>query len=377
MNENTINNDEKYMKIAIEEAKKGIGGVNPNPLVGAVIVKNNKIIGKGYHKRYGENHAEINALEIAGDEADGATIYVTLEPCAHFGKTPPCALELVKRGIKKCVIGSLDSHSKVDGKGVDILKKAGIEVVTKVLEKECIELNQVFFKYINTKLPYIFIKVAITMDGKIALKNGKSKWITNEKSRAKGHYYRNKFMGIMVGINTVLLDNPSLTIYLENNVEIKRNPIRIVIDPNLKINENFNIVKNNEDGKTLIVTELKNKNTEKQIFLEKNYNTKFLYLEKKEDKFSLEDILKKLGEINIDSVLIEGGESLISQAFKEKIVDAGEIFISNKIVGDSEAKSFISRFNLDEMKDAIELQNIQYNIYDNNIGVEFCNKKYK
>lgn len=377
MNENIINNNEKYMKIAIEEAKKGIGGVNPNPLVGAVIVKNNKIIGKGYHKYYGENHAEINALEIAGDEADGATIYVTLEPCAHFGKTPPCALELVKRGIKKCVIGSLDSHSKVDGKGVEILKKAGIEVVTKVLEKECIELNQVFFKYINTKLPYVFIKVAITMDGKIALKNGKSKWITNEKSRAKGHYYRNKFMGIMVGINTVLLDDPSLTIYLENNVEIKRNPIRIVIDPNLKINENFNIVKNNEDGKTLIVTELKNKNTEKQIFLEKNYNTKFLYLEKKEDKFSLEDILKKLGEINIDSVLIEGGESLISQAFKEKIVDAGEIFISNKIVGDSEAKSFISRFNLDEMKDAIELQNIQYNIYDNNIGVEFYNKKYK
>ena len=377
MNENIINNNEKYMKIAIEEAKKGIGGVNPNPLVGAVIVKNNKIIGKGYHKYYGENHAEINALEIAGDEADGATIYVTLEPCAHFGKTPPCALELVKRGIKKCVIGSLDSHSKVDGKGVEILKKAGIEVVTKVLEKECIELNQVFFKYINTKLPYVFIKVAITMDGKIALKNGKSKWITNEKSRAKGHYYRNKFMGIMVGINTVLLDDPSLTIYLENNVEIKRNPIRIVIDPNLKINENFNIVKNNEDGKTLIVTELKNKNTEKQIFLEKNYNTKFLYLEKKEDKFSLEDILKKLGEINIDSVLIEGGESLIFQAFKEKIVDAGEIFISNKIVGDSEAKSFISRFNLDEMKDAIELQNIQYNIYDNNIGVEFYNKKYK
>ena len=377
MNENTINNDEKYMKIAIEEAKKGIGGVNPNPLVGAVIVKNNKIIGKGYHKYYGENHAEINALEIAGDEADGATIYVTLEPCAHFGKTPPCALELVKRGIKKCVIGSLDSHSKVDGKGVEILKKAGIEVVTKVLEKECIELNQVFFKYINTKLPYVFVKVAITMDGKIALKNGKSKWITNEKSRAKGHYYRNKFMGIMVGINTVLLDDPRLTIYLENNVEIKRNPIRIVIDPNLKINEKYNIIKNNKDKKTLIVTELKNKNTEKQIFLEKNYNTKFLYLEKKEDKFSLEDILKKLGEINIDSVLIEGGESLISQAFKEKIVDAGEIFISNKIVGDSEAKSFISRFNLDEMKDAIELQNIQYNIYDNNIGVEFYNKKYK
>ena len=253
MNENTINNDEKYMKIAIEEAKKGIGGVNPNPLVGAVIVKNNKIIGKGYHKCYGENHAEINALEIAGDEADGATIYVTLEPCAHFGKTPPCALELVKRGIKKCVIGSLDSHSKVDGKGVEILKKAGIEVVTKVLEKECIELNQVFFKYINTKLPYVFVKVAITMDGKIALKNGKSKWITNEKSRAKGHYYRNKFMGIMVGINTVLLDDPSLTIYLENNVEIKRNPIRIVIDPNLKINEKYNIIKNNKDKKTLIV----------------------------------------------------------------------------------------------------------------------------
>ena len=377
MNENIINNNEKYMKIAIEEAKKGIGGVNPNPLVGAVIVKNNKIIGKGYHKYYGENHAEINALEIAGDEADGATIYVTLEPCAHFGKTPPCALELVKRGIKKCVIGSLDSHSKVDGKGVEILKKAGIEVVTKVLEKECIELNQVFFKYINTKLPYVFVKVAITMDGKIALKNGKSKWITNEKSRAKGHYYRNKFMGIMVGINTVLLDDPRLTIYLENNVEIKRNPIRIVIDPNLKINEKFNIVKNNEDGKTLIVTDLENQNTEKQIFLEKNYNTKFLYLEKKENKFLLTDILKKLGEINIDSVLIEGGESLISQAFKEKIVDAGEIFISNKIVGDSEAKSFISRFNLDEMKDAIELQNIQYNIYDNNIGVEFYNKKYK
>lgn len=377
MCENTINIDEKYMKLAIEEAKKGIGGVNPNPLVGAVIVKNNKIIGTGYHKCYGKNHAEINALEIAGDEANGATIYVTLEPCSHFGKTPPCALELVKRGIKRCVIGSIDSHSKVDGKGVDILKKAGIEVVTKVLEKECIELNQVFFKYINTKLPYVFLKTAITIDGKIALKNGDSKWITNEKARAKGHYYRNKFMGIMVGINTVLFDNPNLTIHLENDVEIKRNPIRIVVDPKLKINENFNIVKNNEDGKTLIVTDLENQNTEKQIFLEKNYNTKFLYLKKKENKFLLTDILKKLGEINIDSVLIEGGESLISQAFKEKIVDAGEIFISNKIVGDSGAKPFISGFNLAKMNEAIELQNIKYNIYNNNIGIEFYNKKYK
>ena len=341
------NIDKKYMRMAIELAKRGTGAVNPNPMVGAVVVKNRKVIGEGYHKFFGGPHAEVYALEDAGKEAEGAEIYVTLEPCSHYGKTPPCAKKIIDMRIKKCFIGSSDPNPKVAGKGVAMLKEAGIEVVENVLKEECDEINQVFFKYIKTKIPYLFIKCGITLDGKIALSNGISKWITNSIAREKVQFYRNKFMGIMVGINTVLTDNPSLTARVENGV----NPFRIIVDPHLKIDENCRVVKNNEDEKTVIITSQKNlfiedtENTEiqiKQKKLCKENKVKFIFIDG--EKFSFKKMLEEIGKTGIDSILLEGGETLISLAFEENVIDGGEIFIANKILGDSSAKPFISGF---------------------------------
>ena len=378
------NIDKKYMRMAIELAKKGEGAVNPNPLVGAVVVKDGKVVGKGYHRFFGGPHAEVYALEKAGEEAFGATIYVTLEPCSHYGKTPPCAKKIIDMGIKKCFVGSSDPNPQVAGKGVAMLKKAGIEVVENVLKDECDKLNQVFFKYIKTKIPYLFLKCAITLDGKIATKTGNSKWITNEIAREKVQFYRNKFMGIMVGINTVMLDNPSLTSRIQNGV----NPSRIVVDSHLKIDENCKVIKNNEDEKTVIITSQKNQFVEnsenindkdfeikmKQKRLSQNNKVKFIFFDK--EKFSFKEMLEEIGKMGIDSVLLEGGESLISLAFKEEVIDAGEIFVANKILGDKNAKPFISGFSKDKMEEAILLNNVKNNIYGENIGMEFYLKKY-
>ena len=373
------NINEKYMRMAIELAKRGAGGVNPNPMVGAVVVKNGKVIGRGYHKFFGGPHAEVYALEEAGKEAEGATIYVTLEPCSHYGKTPPCAKKIIDMGIKKCFIGSSDPNPKVAGKGVAMLKEAGIEVVENVLKEECDEINQVFFKYIKTRIPYLFVKCGITLDGKIALSNGISKWITNSIAREKVQYYRNKFMGIMVGINTVLTDNPSLTARIENGV----NPFRIIVDPNLQIDENCKVVKNNEDEKTVIITSQKNlftedtENTEiqiKQKRLSEENKVKFIFIDG--EKFSFRKMLEEIGKVGIDSILLEGGETLISLAFEENVIDGGEIFISNKILGDSSAKPFISGFVREKMEEAVQLTNVRNNIYGENVGMEFYFKKY-
>ena len=373
------NINEKYMQMAIELAKKGASGVNPNPMVGAVVVKNGKVIGRGYHKFFGGPHAEVYALEDAGKEAEGAAIYVTLEPCSHYGKTPPCAKKIIDMGIKKCFIGSSDPNPKVAGRGVAMLKEAGIEVVENVLKEECDEINQVFFKYIKSKIPYLFVKCGITLDGKIALSNGISKWITNSIAREKVQYYRNKFMGIMVGINTVLTDNPSLTARIENGV----NPFRVIVDPNLQINEDCKVVKNNEDEKTVIITSQKNlftendENSEIQLkqkrLVEKN-KVKFIFIDG--EKFSFRKMLEEIGKSGIDSVLLEGGETLISLAFEENVIDGGEIFIANKILGDSGAKPFISGFVREKMDEAIQLTNVRNNIYGENVGMEFYFKKY-
>lgn len=373
------NINEKYMRMAIELAKKGAGAVNPNPMVGAVVVKNGEVIGRGYHKFFGGPHAEVYALEEAGEKAEGATIYVTLEPCSHYGKTPPCAKKIIDMGIKKCFIGSSDPNPKVAGRGVAMLKETGIEVVENVLKEECDEVNQVFFKYIKTKIPYLFVKCGITLDGKIALSNGISKWITNSIAREKVQYYRNKFMGIMVGINTVLTDNPSLTARIENGI----NPFRIIVDPNLQIDENCKVAKNNEDGKTMIITSQKNlftedaENTEiqiKQKRLAEENKVKFIFIDG--EKFSFKEMLEEIGKTGIDSILLEGGETLISLAFEENVIDGGEIFIANKILGDSRAKPFISGFVREKMEEAVQLTNVRNNIYGENVGMEFYFKKY-
>ena len=354
--------DEKYMDLVLELAEKGRGYVNPNPMVGAVVVKDGEIVGKGWHKFYGGPHAEIYALDEAGEKAEGATIYVTLEPCSHFGKTPPCAEKIKKMKIKKCVIACLDPNPIVAGRGKKILEEAGIEVVVGVREKEAKELNKVFMKYITEKNPYLFLKCAITLDGKIATNERDSKWITNEKSREKVQFLRHEYMGIMVGINTLINDNPRLTARIENGV----NPFRIVVDPHLCTPLESNFVNMADDNKSIIITSKENEKNDKIKELE-NKNVKIIYMEGFD--FSVDKILKKIGELKIDSVLLEGGSYLISKAFKENRIDGGEIFIAPKILGGG--LPFIDGFDFKEIKDCFHLQNVKFNVYDDNISVEF------
>lgn len=354
--------DEKYMDLALELAEKGKGYVNPNPMVGAVVVKDGEIVGKGWHKFYGGPHAEVYALEEAGEKAEGATIYVTLEPCSHFGKTPPCAEKIKKMKIKKCVIACLDPNPIVAGRGKKILEEAGIEVVVGVREKEAKELNKVFMKYITEKNPYLFLKCAITLDGKIATNERDSKWITNENSREKVQFLRHEYMGIMVGINTLINDNPRLTARIENGI----NPFRIVVDPHLCTPLESNFVNMADDNKSVIITSKENEKNDKIKELE-NKNVKIIYMEGYD--FSVHEILKKIGELKIDSVLLEGGSYLISKAFKENRIDGGEIFIAPKILGGG--LPFIDGFDFKEIKDCFHLQNVKFNVYDDNISVEF------
>ena len=354
--------DEKYMDLALELAEKGRGYVNPNPMVGAVVVKDGEIVGKGWHKFYGGPHAEVYALDEAGEKAEGATIYVTLEPCSHFGKTPPCAEKIKKMKIKKCVIACLDPNPIVAGRGKKILEEAGIEVVVGVREKEAKELNKVFMKYITEKNPYLFLKCAITLDGKIATNERDSKWITNEKSREKVQFLRHEYMGIMVGINTLINDNPRLTARIENGV----NPFRIVVDPHLRTPLESNFVNMADDNKSIIITSKENEKNNKITELE-NKNVKIIYMEGYD--FSVHKILKKIGELKIDSVLLEGGSFLISKAFKENRIDGGEIFIAPKILGGG--LPFIDGFDFKEIKDCFHLENVKFNVYDDNISVEF------
>ena len=355
--------DKKYMERALELAALGEGAVNPNPLVGAVVVRDGEIVGEGYHKKFGGPHAEVFALEMAGEKAKGADIYVTLEPCSHYGKTPPCAKKIIEMGIKRCIIASLDPNPLVSGRGIKMLQDAGIEVITGVLEKEAKELNRVFMKYIKEKKSYLFLKCGITLDGKIATKTGNSKWITNELAREKVQKLRNRYLGIMVGINTVKKDDPSLTARIENG----RNPYRIIIDPNLEIPLESKVV-NFQDGKTIVITSQENSQCEKvELLKNKSVRVEFLI----GNEFKISDILIKTGELGIDGILLEGGSYLISKAFGEGEIDAGEIFIAPKILGDNEAISFVRGFSIENIADGFQLENVKINIYGDNVSMEF------
>lgn len=357
---------DKFMKLAIDLAKKGIGGVNPNPLVGAVIVKDDRIIGKGYHKICGEAHAEVNAITSAKESCEGATMYVTLEPCSHYGKTPPCADLIIKHKFKKVFIANLDPNPLVSGRGVKKLRDAGIDVEVGVLEKEAREINPVFFKWISDNaLPYIYLKFAITLDGKIALGNGSSQWISNDNTLNLSHRLRNRFMAIMVGVNTLLIDNPRLNCRIKGG----RNPIRVVVDSHLKIPFESNFVKfGTEDKKSIIVTSLENINSEKYLKL-MDMGMKIITLP--DYHFKFEDVMKKLKEIGIDSVLVEGGSHIISSVFQEDIYDEGTIVVAPKFTGEEGAISFVHGFSPNKMSDSYTLPNPKFKTYGDNIAISF------
>lgn len=345
--------DEKFMKMAIELAKKGKGKVNPNPLVGAVIVKNGEIIGQGYHSKYGGNHAEIEAINNATDDVKGATIYVTLEPCFHYGKTPPCVDKLISSGISKVVIGHLDPNPLVSGKSIEKLKSLGIEVKVGVLEEECLKLNEVFIKYIKTKLPFVVLKSGVSLDGKIATKTGESKWITGAASRAKVNELRNELRGIMVGVNTVIIDDPTLNC----NIHGGRNPIRIILDSNLRIPLDSKILKTAYKYETIIAT-TKNIDLNKKALVEE-LKAKVITIDSINNKVDLNKLMIKLGEMKIDSILLEGGGEVNYSALEAGIIDKLMLFMAPVIIGGKESKTFVEGKGIDLLTNSFKASNLK------------------
>lgn len=344
--------DKDYMKMVIELAKNGMGFVSPNPLVGAIIVKNGKIISKGYHKRYGHVHAEVDAINKASESLKGASLYVNLEPCSHYGSQPPCSKRIIEEGISKVIIGCQDPNPLVSGKGIKELKDNNVEVVSGVLEEECLELNKIFFHYITHKRPYVALKYAMSLDGKIACYTGDSKWISSEVSRKHSHGLRHRYKAIMAGIGTVLSDDPMLNSRIENS----QDPIRIICDSKLRTPLDSKIVKSAKDIKTIIATTVKDTNSYK-AYIDKS--CEILPIREKNKKLDLNDLMDKLGQLKIDSLLVEGGSSLNGSLLEEKLINKVYAYIGPKLIGGSKAKNPIGGLGMATIEEALTLKNMK------------------
>lgn len=353
--------DDFCMRKAISLAKKGTGTVSPNPLVGAVVVKNNKIIATGFHKLAGYAHAEVNAISNAKVSLKGATIYVTLEPCSTHGKTPPCTEAILKAGIKRVVIGTLDINPLHKGRALKFFKKHKIEAVHGVLEKECNALNKIFNKYIVSKIPYVIVKSGISLDGKIATKTGDSKWITSEKSRIEVHKIRAAVDAVLVGTGTLRKDKPTLDVRM--GVKAKKNPKRIVLDRNLKY-----VTPEYVDARTIVVCSLAAKKANKEKF--KNSKGLLLSALVKKDKIDLKDMLNKLGELDITSILCEGGGWLNASFLEQQLADEIVLFIAPKIIGGCGSVSFFTGTGAKKVTDSISLDIIEQRKTDCDIMIK-------
>lgn len=330
--------EEQFMKRAIELAKQGSGWTAPNPLVGAVVVKNGRVIGEGYHRKYGELHAERNALAACSEDPAGATLYVTLEPCCHYGKTPPCTEIIIEKKIAKVVIGSRDPNPKVAGKGARILREHGIEVVEDYMREACDALNPVFFHYITTKTPYVVLKFAMTLDGKIATRTGASKWITGEAARNHVHQLRGRYAGILAGIGTVLADDPMLNCRIDG----AHQPLRIILDSHLRIPMGSRLVRSAKEYPLLIVCNESIRDREEgasRIQKLEEAGAKVWTLPEKNGHPDLNVLMQRLGEEKIDSVLIEGGGTVNEAVLKAHIVHHVYAYIAPKIFGGEDAKT--------------------------------------
>ncbi len=341
----------EYMRRALELAKRGIGFVNPNPLVGAVLVKDGQILGEGYHQRYGGPHAEVNAVASATESLEGATAYVTLEPCSHYGKTPPCADLLIQHKVSCVVIGNLDPNPLVAGRGVKRLREAGIQVITGVLEEECRAINPVFFHYITHHTPYVVWKTAMSLDGKIATASGESKWITSQEARQDAQQLRHWLRGILVGVNTVIQDDPQLTCRLEH----ASNPVRIVVDSRLRIPFTAQVLQNQKENQTVIATTQQASLTKRKAL--EQLGAKILVCDTKDGRVDMADLMRRLGEAKIDSLLVEGGAELSGSVFQEGLVHRAVVYLAPKILGGVHAKTPVGGKGMEHLQDAVQLEN--------------------
>ena len=357
---------EEYMRRALELARKGEGHTSPNPMVGCVVVKDGRIISEGYHEKYGEFHAERNALTRCTEDTTGADLYVTLEPCCHQGKTPPCTDIIIEKKIARVFVGSMDSNPLVAGKGVQILRDHGIYVETGILEEECLKLNEVFYHYITAKTPFVVMKYAMTLDGKIACATGDSKWVTGEIARAQVHRMRGRYRGIMVGIGTVLADDPMLNCRVEGGVD----PVRIICDSNLHIPLESQIVKTASEIETIVACSQESLEAERKQEKIRKLKDAGIQLIGTEGAHgvNLVELMKKLGEQNIDSILLEGGGTLNASALEDGIVNKVYAYIAGKLIGGMDARSPVEGMGIDRMADAITLKNMEIE----RLGDDFC-----
>ena len=346
--------DESFMRRALDLARNGYGWTNPNPMVGAVIVKDGRIIGEGWHTKCGNLHAEREAFAHCAEDPRGATLYVTLEPCCHWGKTPPCTEAIIGNNIARVVVGAPDPNPLVAGEGVRQLREAGIEVAEKVLLQECLDINKVFFHYIQTKLPYVIVKYAMTLDGKIATKTGASQWITGESARAHVHTQRHRFSAIMVGIGTVLSDDPMLTARLGEGKDLiaswktesefmedpfpddvlSNNPARIVLDSSLQIPLHAKLVATAKEIPTIIATL---STDEKRVAQLRAHGCDVIVMRSCNGKVDLQDLMEQLGQRGIDSVYVEGGATVHAALIESGLVDEVHAYVAPKIFGGRKA----------------------------------------
>lgn len=355
------------MKRALELAKLGWGKTNPNPLVGAVIVKGGRIISEGYHKALGSDHAEVSAFKNATESITGSTLYVTLEPCSHFGRTPPCANTIIEAGIKEVVVAMVDPNPKVSGRGIKILEDAGITVTADVLNDEARKLNEIFIKYITEKRPFVIMKTASTLDGKIASSSGDSKWITGEASRNYVHALRDRVSAVMVGINTVICDNPHLTTRLPDRKG--KNPVRIIVDSRGRIPLDSNVITGiSPDCKTWLAATSALDKTSESLLIEKG--VKIIKADGTNNNVDLDKLMQELYKLEIDSVLLEGGGELNAAALDAGIVDKAMFFIAPKIIGGKAAPTPVGGVGALKMKDALALKDVSVRRFDEDVLIE-------
>lgn len=345
-------NHEYFMNLAIALALKAKANTSPNPMVGAVVVKNGRIVGKGYHQKAGMSHAEIIAMDEAEKFAKGATLYVTLEPCAHFGRTAPCVERIIKSGIKEVIVGMVDPNPLNNGRGINIIRQQGIKVRVGFLEDKLRRMNEAFIKYISKRTPFVTVKAAQSLDGRIATSRGDSKWITSDKSRIYSHRIRSNYDAIMVGVNTILRDNPKLDTWFS-----KRHPVKIVVDSQLSAPADSNIF--SATAQVIIVTlpSRPGQETENRKILAQK--AKILEVKEKAGQINLKAMMRKLAQLEITNILVEGGGTLNGSLFDEGLVDKILFFISPKIIGGKEAIGSVMGKGVTRIDKAIKLKDIK------------------
>jgi diaminohydroxyphosphoribosylaminopyrimidine deaminase/5-amino-6-(5-phosphoribosylamino)uracil reductase len=348
-----IDTNEVYMREAVRLARKGF--TSPNPMVGAVIVKERQVVGKGYHKKYGNPHAEVMAIRDAKDRSIGSTMYVNLEPCVHYGKTPPCCDAIIKAGIKRVYVSMLDPNPLVRGKGIEKLRSAGIDVVLGLCEKEARELNEAYIKYMEKGYPFVTMKIASTLDGKIATRDGESKWITGEKSRKFVHKLRESVDAVVVGINTIIKDDPLLTTRGE------REPFRIVLDEELNIPEKARVL----GEKCIIATTEKAKISRVKKLQGK---ARIWILKEEKGKVSLHSLLKRAWEEKLVSILVEGGGEVFNEFLLSGMVDKFYLFLAPRILGDG--ITWVKSLNIKWLKDSLWIKKVKYKKLEEDILIE-------